>query len=59
MRPTSPSLPDNRLHETGTMPEPGYDAWAIAKIERALEQSRDPEQLISADQVWRDLGLET
>lgn len=59
MRPTSPSSLDDKLHETGAPPEPGYDAWAVAKIERALAQSRNPEQLIPADQVWRDLDLET
>jgi hypothetical protein len=44
--------------ETGERPEKGHDAWARRKIARGLVEAADREQLIPADKVWRDLGLE-
>lgn len=39
--------------------EPGYDAWAKAKIEKALEEAkRHPERRIPLDKVWKKFGLE-
>lgn len=39
--------------------EDGYDAWKREKILRAIEESRDIETLMTADQVWKKLGLES
>ena len=39
--------------------EEGYDAWKRAKVLQALEESRDVEKLLTADQVWKKLGLES
>ena len=39
--------------------EPGYDAWAKAKIEKALDEAkRHPERRIPLDKVWKKFGLE-
>ena len=58
MRPYPPSSPDEKL-ERGYASEPGYDGWLRAKIERAVAETREPGDLIPAEQVWRDLDLET
>ncbi|MET0363428.1 MAG: hypothetical protein ABW169_02125 [Sphingobium sp.] len=49
---------DDKLHEAGGAPERGYAAWKRAKIEAALEQSRDRDAMIPADKLLRDLGIE-
>ena len=36
----------------------GYDAWKRAKIERALAECENRANMIPAEQVWRELGLE-
>ncbi len=38
--------------------ERGYASWKRAKVETSLEQSKDRDKMISADKVWRELGLE-
>lgn len=48
-----------KLHESDALPEPDYDRWKRAKVERGLTEWRDTDRLIPAEQVWRDLGLET
>ena len=35
-----------------------YQDWVLRKIRRAMEQAGDPGQMIAADKVWKDLGLE-
>jgi len=49
---------DEKLGDTNADPERGYDAWLRRKIARGLDEARDREALIPAEQVWRDLGLE-
>lgn len=48
----------DKIRETDEAPEPGYAAWKKRKIERGLEQARNRDSLIPADEVWRKLGLE-
>lgn len=39
--------------------DPGYDAWAKAKIEKALDEAKQyPERRIPLDKVWKKFGLE-
>lgn len=38
--------------------ERGYASWKRAKVEVGLEQSKDRDTLIPAEEVWRELGLE-
>lgn len=38
--------------------ERGYSSWKRAKVEVGLEQSKDRDTLIPAEEVWRELGLE-
>jgi hypothetical protein len=38
--------------------ERGYASWERSKVETGLEQSKKREEMISADKVWRELGLE-
>jgi hypothetical protein len=52
------SKPPEWLDPSDGPKEPGYDAWKRAKIERALASSKDRRNLIPAEQVWRELGLE-
>jgi hypothetical protein len=47
-----------KVMDTGETPEPGYDAWKRRKVERGLAEAETRDQLIPAEQVWRDLGLE-
>jgi hypothetical protein len=47
-----------KVAETGDTPEPGYDGWKRAKVERGLAQAEKRDRMIPAEQVWRDLGLE-
>jgi hypothetical protein len=49
---------DEKIGETDVAPERGYDAWLRRKIARGLDETRDRDMLISAEEVWRDLGLE-
>ncbi len=50
-------LQDHLLPENGQS-DANYLVWKKAKVEKALEQSRDRSKLISADKVWERLGLE-
>ena len=50
--------PAFKLMDTDETVEAGHAAWKRDKIKRGLEQARDREALIPADQVWRNLGLE-
>jgi hypothetical protein len=59
MRTRRPLTPDELLCESDASPGPGYEEWARAKIEQALLETRDPDQMIPAEEVWRELGLET
>jgi hypothetical protein len=59
MRTQPPLTPDELLRESDAVPEPGYEEWARAKIEQALIEARDPDLMIPAEEVWRELGLET
>ncbi len=38
--------------------EPGYAEWKRTKIEKAIAQADKGDEMIPADRVWRDLGLE-
>jgi len=49
---------DEKLGDTHAAPERGYDAWLRRKIARGLDEAHNRETLISAEQLWRDLGLE-
>jgi len=49
---------DEKIGETDVAPERGYDAWFRRKIARGLDEARNRDGLISAEQLWRDLGLE-
>lgn len=55
---TKSKVPDYKVKDTGEAKAPGYDDWFRAKVERALEQSRDRSKMIPAEEVWRRLGLE-
>lgn len=59
MRTDPPLSLDDLLKDEGAEPGPDHDAWARAKIERALEGMKDQTTLVPAEQVWRELGLET
>ncbi len=56
MRPDVPLR--EKISDVDGPKDPGYDAWKRAKIERALRDMEDERNLIPAEQVWRDLGLE-
>lgn len=49
---------EDKVTEQGSAPDRGYAAWKQAKIEAALEQSRDRDGMIPADKLLRDLGIE-
>jgi hypothetical protein len=36
----------------------GYASWKRSKVETGLAQSKKREDMIPADTVWRELGLE-
>ncbi|RWX78798.1 hypothetical protein EPK99_09435 [Neorhizobium lilium] len=36
----------------------GYEAWKIAKIRTALEESKDRSCVIPLDDVWKRFGFE-
>jgi hypothetical protein len=38
--------------------ERGYASWKRAKVETGLAQSKKRDEMIPADKVWRELGLE-
>lgn len=38
--------------------EHGYASWKRAKVETGLAQSKKRDDMIPAEKVWRDLGLE-
>lgn len=47
---------DDKLEADGGAVDRGYDAWFRAKVEKALEQSRDRSAMIPIDRVWRDFS---
>ena len=49
---------DEKVEETGSPVEPGYEAWKREKVLRGLDQARDRSQMIPADDLWRDIGFE-
>lgn len=53
------SIPAERIIIDEAPTERGYAAWKQAKIERGKAQAMDRSAMIPADQVWRDLGLES
>lgn len=38
--------------------ERGYASWKRTKVETGLAQSKKRDDMIPAEKVWRDLGLE-
>ena len=57
---TKMSVPiEVKLRDSIDQPDAEHDIWLRAKIERAIEQSRDASSMIDAEQIWRDLGLES
>jgi hypothetical protein len=54
----NPRSLDDKLNEAGGAPERGHAAWKRAKVEAALEQSRDRGAMIPVEKLLRDLGLE-
>ena len=52
MRPQDQSEPGPASGEA----DPDHDAYARAKVQRGLEQSRDRSAMILIEQVWRDLS---
>ena len=53
------SIPAERIMINEAPTERGYAAWKQAKIELGKAQARDRATMIPAEQVWRDLGLES
>jgi hypothetical protein len=50
--------PEYKIVDTGETAEPGYEKWKRDKVERGLKQAEDRNSIISADRIWRELGLE-
>ena len=46
-----------KIADTDEPKEDGYDAWKRAKIMKSLDESRDLETLLTAEEVWKKLGL--
>ena len=55
---TKASAPAHKIADTDEPTARAYKAWKRDKVERGLEQAKDRAELIPADKVWRDLGLE-
>ncbi len=47
-----------KIADTDEPYEAGYHEWKRAKILLALEESRDVEKLMTAEEVWKKLGFE-
>lgn len=47
-----------KLADQDSPAERGYASWKRGKVETGLEQSKKRDDMIPADKVWRDLGLE-
>jgi len=52
------SAPAHKIADTDEPTARAYKAWKHGKVERGLEQTKDRAEMIPADKVWRDLGLE-
>jgi hypothetical protein len=50
--------PRYKVADTDEPAETGYEEWKRAKILRALEETRDRSNMISAEDVWKKLGFE-
>jgi hypothetical protein len=55
---TKAAPPDHKTSDNGEPIERGYTKWKREKIARGLEQAKDRDSMISAERVWRNLGLE-
>lgn len=53
----TPSL-DDKLNETGDLPDRGHAEWKRAKVEAGLAQAQDRRAMIPLATVLRELGLE-
>ncbi len=47
-----------KIADTDEPKQAGYDEWKRAKILKSIAESQDVERLLTAEEVWKKLGLQ-